>query len=775
MASQQEHNESKLLTRVKTFVDKTVGVFTKQIPENHVVGTDPAIDLELLLKEARQHLMHVNEPLISKAFWFCHEIHKNDRRASGEPYYVHLLEVARIVVKELPLDDISVAAALLHDIIEDHEDYSVKDIHNEFGASIADIVDGVTKITDITKGREFSQAHTHSKLIISMANDFRVILIKLADRLHNLRTLQHLPEEKQKRIAYETLEFYAPLAHRFGLGSIKWELEDLSLKYMNRAKYDEIKLELNSTIKQRSEYITRFTDPIKEKLKANDIKYEISGRPKHIFSIFNKMEKQGKKFEELYDLFAIRIILDTNDKNECFFVYGIVSELYTPVPERFKDYISVPKRNGYQSLHTTVIGQDGKRVEVQIRTKKMHEVAEKGVAAHFQYKAETIGTNSLFFKDKELTEWADWIRDILNTPSDEAVGQLQESFKLNLYQDEIQVFTPKGELRSLPVGATPVDYAFDIHSAVGSKCIGAKVDGRIVPLDYKLRNGETVEIITSKNQTPSKNWDKFAVTHKAKSAIRKYLNEEKRRRTLEGKELWEKKSKKFGITINEDDLERIVKSLKFANKGEFYYSLGSGDASIDTVAEKIKVRLKPGSPIHQGDNQSAPITEETFDIILKTARGNASGVVLGGDSKGLSGIAYSFARCCNPVPGDEIWGVVSTGNAIKVHRRNCRTIEEISEKNPSRLLVLDWAELQSEDFVAAIRVTGDDRSGMLSDITTAIIGFNNTNIRGVNIHAFEALFEGVLTVLVKNTEHLQRLFDRIRKVKGVRTVERYEG
>jgi len=775
MAVEQEHSESKLFSRVKTFVDRTVGVFTKQSTDNHVVGENPHADLDLLLREAKQNLLRLDEQLISKAFWFCYEIHKNDQRASGEPYYIHLLEVARIVVKELPLDDISVAAALLHDIIEDHEDYSVKDIHNEFGASIAEIVDGVTKITDITKGREFSQAHTHSKLIISMANDSRVILIKLADRLHNLRTLQHLPEEKQKRIAYETLEFYAPLAHRFGLGSIKWELEDLSLKYMNREKYDEIKLQLNSTIKERSEYITRFTDPIKEKLKSHDIKYEISGRPKHIYSIFNKMEKQHKKFEELYDLFAIRIILNTNDKNECFFVYGIVSELYTPVPERFKDYISVPKRNGYQSLHTTVIGKDGKRVEVQIRTKKMHEVAEKGVAAHFQYKAETIGTNALFFKDKELTEWADWIRDIINSPSEEVVGQLQESFKLNLYQDEIQVFTPKGELRSLPVGATPVDYAFDIHSAVGNKCIGAKVDGRIVPLDYKLRNGETVEIITSKNQNPSKNWEKFVITHKAKSAIRKYLNEEKRRRTIEGKDLWDKKSKKLGIVINEDDLERIVKSLKFHNKGEFYYSIGSGDTSIDTVAEKIKVRLKPGTTVHQGEYQAPPITEETFDIILKTARGNSSGVVLGGESKGLSGIAYSFARCCNPVPGDDIMGMVSTGNAIKVHRRLCNNVKEIQEKNPSRLLVLDWAELQSEDFVAAIRVTGEDRSGMLSDITTAIIGYNNTNIRGVNIHAFESLFEGVLTVLVKNTEHLQRLFDRIRKVKGVSNVERYEG
>lgn len=775
MAVEQEHSESKLFSRVKTFVDKTVGVFTKQNLDNHIVGENPNADLELLLREAKQNLLRVDEQLISKAFWFCYEIHKNDQRASGEPYYIHLLEVARIVVKELPLDDISVAAALLHDIIEDHEDYSVKDIHNEFGASIAEIVDGVTKITDITKGREFSQAHTHSKLIISMANDSRVILIKLADRLHNLRTLQHLPEEKQKRIAYETLEFYAPLAHRFGLGSIKWELEDLSLKYMNRAKYDEIKLQLNSTIKERSEYITRFTDPIKEKLKSHDIKYEISGRPKHIYSIFNKMEKQHKKFEELYDLFAIRIILNTTDKNECFFVYGIVSELYTPVPERFKDYISVPKRNGYQSLHTTVIGKDGKRVEVQIRTKKMHEVAEKGVAAHFQYKAETIGTNALFFKDKELTEWADWIRDIINSPSEEVVDQLQESFKLNLYQDEIQVFTPKGELRSLPVGATPVDYAFDIHSAVGNRCIGAKVDGRIVPLDYKLRNGETVEIITSKNQNPSKNWEKFAVTHKAKSAIRKYLNEEKRRRTTEGKDLWDKKSKKLGITINEDDLERIVKSLKFHNKGEFYYSIGSGDTSIEAVAEKIKVRLKPGTTVHQGDYQAPPITEETFDIILKTARNNSSGVVLGGESKGLSGVAYSFARCCNPVPGDDIMGMVSTGSAIKVHRKLCNNVKEIQEKNPSRLLVLDWAELQSEDFVAAIRVTGEDRSGMLSDITTAIIGYNNTNIRGVNIHAFESLFEGVLTVLVKNTEHLQRLFDRIKKVKGVRMVERYEG
>ena len=491
---------------------------TQNVIEEKELGKDPEADLQLLLSECNRMLSKVDEELITKAFRFCVEIHKNDTRADGRPYYSHLLATALIVVREITLDDISVAAALLHDVVEDHEPrVSLSDLRKDFGDTIAEIVDGVTKIRDISKSKEITRAESYRKLLLSLVNDVRVILIKFADRLHNMRTLDHLNPESQKRIAKETMEIYAPFAHRFGLGSIKWEMEDLAFKYLDREHYDEVKSGLKSTRKEREDFINGFISPIEERLQANHIKFEISGRPKHIYSIYNKMRMQEKRIDELYDLFAIRIILDTDDKNECFFVYGIVSEIYTPVPERFKDYISVPKKNNYQSLHTTVIGNDGKRVEVQIRTRTMHEIAEKGVAAHFNYKAESLG-KKITFGNKDLEEWANWMRDVFDNAGggDEAVQQLLESFRLNLYQQELQVFTPKGELRVLPMNSTPIDFAFDIHSAIGLHCIGAKVNGRIVSLDYKLQNGDQVEIITSKNQSPNRDWERFIVTHKAK-------------------------------------------------------------------------------------------------------------------------------------------------------------------------------------------------------------------------------------------------------------------
>jgi RelA/SpoT family (p)ppGpp synthetase len=737
---------------------------------NHIIGINPEDDLALLLSECRVNLPKADELLISKAFRFCVKVHENDRRASGEPYYIHLLEVARIVVREIPLDDVSVAAALLHDIVEDHSNYTIKDIRAEFGSAIADIVDGVTKITDITKSREIKQAESYLKLVLSLVKDVRVILLKVADRLHNMRTLDHLTPNQQARIARETLDVFAPFAHRFGLGNIKWELEDLAFKYTDREQYDFIKKELKSTRADREQYIERFIAPIAERLRQTNASFEISGRPKHIHSIFNKMISREKSIDELYDLFAIRIILNTESKNDCFFVYGLVSEIYTPVPERFKDYISVPKKNGYQSLHTTVIGADGKRVEVQIRTRGMHEVAEKGVAAHFRYKSETLKDSSAIFENKDLEEWANWMRDVLENNDDNAIPDLLESFKLTLYQNEIHVFTPKGELRNLPLGATPLDFAFAIHSQVGNHCIGAKVNGRIVPLDYKLQNGDSVEILTSKNQMPNRDWERLVVTHKAKSHIRKFLNEERRNKQLEGKEMWERKVKKANIHLNDDGLERIIQSLKFENKGEFYYALGIGTANVDGIAELVREKLKPGAPVNEN-----PTTETNFQTILDTARGSTAGVYVIGDAQNTSALLYSYAKCCNPVPGDEIIGVVTTGIGIKVHRRGCKNILDLQQKMISRLMDLQWSSLLQGDFIAAIRITGEDRTGMLNDITTAVASYNNTSIRSVNIHAFESVFEGVVTLFVKNTEHLQRIFDKIRKIKGVKTIDRFEG
>ncbi len=738
--------------------------------------------LQALLQACVQNIRNANLVMIEKAFRFCVNAHSRDLRASGEPYYTHAVEVAIIVAREVRLDDVSVAAALLHDVVED-TDFSVKDVKEEFGEDVANIVDGVTKITDVFKSHEVRQAASYRKLLLSMVNDVRVILVKFADRLHNMRTLQYLKPEKQQRIARETLDIYAPFAHRFGLGSIKWELEDLSFKYLNREAYDQIKNALSTKRNERGDYIEAFAKPIKERLLEHGLQCEISGRAKHLYSIYNKMLKRDKSLDEIYDLFAVRIILDTENVNECFVAYGIASDIYTPVPERFKNYISVPKKNGYQSLHTTVIGPGGKKVEVQIRTRKMHEISERGVAAHFIYKERTNGN---YTEDKELEEWANWVREIFDNAGDDAPEQLIESFKLNLFQEEIYLFTPKGDLRILPKGSTPVDFAFDIHGRVGYHCIGAKVNGKIIPLNYQLQSGDQVEILTSKNQTPSKDWERFVITHKAKSSIRKYLNEDKRRRIAEGKEIWERRLKKLEVrSLNEEDMDRIAQTLKYANKSELFLALGAGGLDVDNVGKIAEERFSGNPAARKAAQQAAqqqalpqlpPATDEasTFDKFTNRARSEAAnGITLLGEGK--TPILYSYARCCNPVPGDDIVGIVTVGSGIKIHRRACKNVRMMmdSAMRP-RITDVEWSAADRQDFLAAIRITGEDRTAMLSDITSAIVSFNNTNIRGVNIDSFDSMFEGVVTVYVKNTEHLERLFLKLKKIKGVKSVERFE-
>ena len=734
----------------------------------HQFGDDIEADLKLLLSEGRRQLSRFDAPAVEKAFRFCVDAHKNDVRATGEPYYTHPLQVALIVIREIPLDDISVMAALLHDVVEDTS-YSLKDIEVEFGREVAAIVDGATKISDVFESREITQAENYRKLLLSLVNDVRVILVKFADRLHNMRTIEGLPLKRQERMAHETLELYAPFAHRFGLGNIKWELEDLAFKVLNREAYDDIKKQLNTSREDRKTFIDQFAKPIAEHLKSHGLKFEINGRPKHLYSIYKKMVAQGKTLDELYDLFAVRIILETSDNNDCFLAYGIVSEIYRPVPERFKNYISMPKKNGYRSLHTTVIANDGKKVEVQIRTREMHEFAERGVAAHFRYKAGT-GATASWVDSKDLEEWANWVRDIFENAGEEAAEQLLESFKLNLYQDEIYVFTPRGELRILPKGATPIDFAFDIHSEVGAKCIGAKVNGRIVPLDHKLATGDQVEILTSRNQSPHQDWIKSAATHKARTHIRRILNEERRQTVLNGRELFEKKAKKAGLTINDDDLLKIVVQLKYDNRTEFYAAIGSGAIDAERAVSLVQQALSPQA------KEAAENVEEsfTFDKFSETARDNTNGVFIVGDKTPSSRVMFSYARCCNPVPGDDIIGLVTIGSGIKVHRKSCHNVRELTEKLKPRVVELSWNKRPSGEFLAAVKITGDDRAGMLNDITSAVLSVANTNIRGVNIDAFDSLFEGILTVYVSNTDHLDQIFQKLKKIKGVRVVERFE-
>ncbi|MFA5804447.1 MAG: bifunctional (p)ppGpp synthetase/guanosine-3',5'-bis(diphosphate) 3'-pyrophosphohydrolase [Melioribacteraceae bacterium] len=709
--------------------------------------------LEDLLKICKKNLPSVNEALIKKAFQLSHESHKNDFRASGEPYFNHPYEVAMIVAREIPLDDISVVSALLHDVVED-SDISLDFIAKEFSKEVAEIVDGVTKIGGVFKGQEITQAENYRKMLLSMVKDVRVILVKFADRLHNMRTLEFVHPQKQRRIAKETLEIYAPFAHRFGLGILKWEMEDLSFKYLNKEAYDDIANKIKNTRKERESFISRFSKPITEKLKEHHIKYELGGRPKHLYSVYRKMIIQNRPFEDIYDLLAIRIILESDDTNDCYYVLGIINQLYKPIADRFKDFISIPKKNNYQSIHTTVIGPDGKLVEVQIRTRKMHEIAERGVAAHWKYKENTTT------KDKDLEEWVSWIRDIFEHASkDEATKEILASFKLNLYQDEIYIFTPKGDLRRLPLNSTPVDFAFEIHSNVGYKCIGAKVNGKIVPLDTVIHSGDQVEIITSKNQHPNKSWLQFVQTHKAKNSIRKYLNKEEEKLLDSGKEIWDRKIKKLKLSFTSDDLSKLVRKLKFDNNRQFFRAIALDKLNLDEI-------LNP--KVETDEKESV---EVAFDKFANIARNTAGGIVVEGDSKGF---AYSYAKCCNPIPGDQVIGYVTIGEGIKIHRKDCKNLINMIKTNEERLIPVNWPKSDGAFFVAGLSIRGDDVPGILKDISNSITTYQNTNIKSVNITTNDSMFKGTITVYVKDLEHLTKLIERLKKNRGIYTVERFD-
>ncbi|MBK7230561.1 MAG: bifunctional (p)ppGpp synthetase/guanosine-3',5'-bis(diphosphate) 3'-pyrophosphohydrolase [Ignavibacteriales bacterium] len=710
--------------------------------------------LESLITICKKNLVSVNEGLISKAFELSLEAHKNDLRASGEPYFTHPYEVAMIVAEEFPLDDITIVSALLHDVVEDTE-YTVDFMTREFGKEVSEIIDGVTKISGIFRGHEITKAENYRKLLLSMVKDVRVILVKFADRLHNMRTLEFVNPDKQRRIAQETLEIYAPFAHRFGLGKVKWELEDLAFKYLNREAYEELARKLRAKRKDRESYIKKFSDPIVVKLDEEKLKYELNGRPKHLYSIYRKMVRRNKPFEEIYDLFAIRIILDTQNRNECYTTLGVLNQIYLPVPDRFKDYISIPKTNNYQSIHTTVVGPEGRLVEIQIRTRQMHEVAEKGVAAHWKYKENKTAT------DSELEAWVNWIRDIFeNASKDDQRKELMESFKLNLYQDEIYVFTPKGDLRRLPVGSTPVDFAFDIHSKVGFHCIGAKVDGKIVPLDTQLHSGDQVEIISSKNQHPNKNWIKFVKTHKAKNEIRKWLNKEEQTIVETGTEIWEKKIKKLKLSFSPDDVLKIAHANRFDNIRQFFKAIGQNNVNLDQVLTATS----------QKDDKEFE-KEAEFKKFAHTARTDIGGILVDGKK---SGIMYTYAKCCNPIPGDPVIGYITIGEGIKIHRKTCVNLISLSTTDASKLVSVQWPEAESSLFVAGITIRGKDRPGILNDISHSIVTHQNTNIKSININSSDSSFEGSVTLLVNNLEHLNRIIERLKRVNGVYSVERFE-
>ncbi len=708
--------------------------------------------LNNLLIVCKSHLNKVDEDMISRAFLLSFEAHKNDLRASGESYFVHPYQVALIVAREMPLDDISVVVALLHDVVED-TDFSLEFIAKEFSQEVADIVDGVTKISGVFTGQDLTQAENYRKLLLSMIKDIRVILVKFADRLHNMRTLEFVPQQKQRRIAKETMDIYAPFANRFGLGKIKWELEDLSFKYLNYKEYESLAKQIKSKRREREAYIKNFVAPLEEKLVEHGLKYEISGRAKHIYSIFKKLTKLNTTIDNIYDLLAIRIIIEGDDPNECYYVLGVTNQIYNPI-SRFKDYISIPKKNNYQSIHNTVIGPNGKHVEIQIRTRKMHEIAEKGVAAHWKYKESFNQT------DTEMEEWVNWVRDIFKTvEKNEAPKELLSSFKLNLYQDEIYAFTPKGDLKRLPKNSTPVDFAFEIHSNVGYNCIGAKVNNKIVPLNTMLHSGDQVDIITSKNQKPNKNWLQFVQTHKAKANIRKYLNQEEDKTILSGKDIWEKKLKKLKKNFQQDDFAKMIRKQKFDNYNQFYAAVAHNKLDLDEIINP-PVKIEEKLP-----------EELEFDDFAKIARKSNNGIIVDNEYRGIE---HNFAKCCSPIPGDPIVGYITIGEGIKIHRRDCNNLIHMVKTGEHKLVPVSWSTDKGASFVAGINIRGEDKPGLITFISNSITSYQNTNIKAINISSKDSLFTGTVAVFVNDLEHLNRLIERLKKNKDIFSVERFD-
>ena len=724
-------------------------------------------DLKQLVEVCKEHMDQVDEKKISRAFKLCYLSHEGMTRASGEPYYYHPVEVAKIVAQEINIDDISVIAALLHDTVEDTS-VTLADIEYWFGKEVAVIIDGVTKIDGVFKSRDSKQAQAFMKLLLSMAEDIRVVLIKFADRLHNMRTLHHLKREKQLKIANETMELYAPLAHRFGLFSIKNELEDLCFKAIDPTSFKFVARKLKEKRESREKFIDEFMNPVEKQLGEVALNFEIKGRPKHIYSIYKKMQRQQKPFEEIYDLFAIRIILENpHEKEDCWRVYSIITDLYTPIPERFRDFISVPKANGYQSLHTTVITNRGKKVEVQIRTRRMDDIAEKGLAAHWKYKeGDHKGSES-------LDRFVNWVRDVLDNPRPEAATEFVKEFQLNLYQDEIYVFTPKGELRTLPKGATPIDFAFDIHSEVGERAMAAKVNGKMVPLRQKLVNGDQVDIITSNKINLNVDWIDDVVTHKAKSRIRQFIKQKQRKIAEEGRQAWQKRAEKGKVEVNDQELTKFAKKFKYDTTQSLFFDIGIGAFPVSKLFKEVKKYKSTGRIEGTPTDSNSASNEEIQETYISAARavGDGKSLIINGE---LSNVKYSYANCCNPIPGDDVIGFISRTGDIKIHRAMCNNALHLVNTEGERILDVNWAKNIDNKFLGAVRVIGEDRVGMINDITDVLSKSLSTNMKSINVNSDSGMFEGIISLYVDGISHLNRIIKRLERVDGVKSVHRYE-
>lgn len=726
-----------------------------------------------LLKAAKPFLKDGDAKLIKKAFYISADAHKEMRRKSGEPYIYHPLAVAQICVEEIGLGTTSIICALLHDVVED-TDTELHDIERDFGPRVAKIIDGLTKISGVFEYGTSQQAENFRKMLLTLSDDIRVILIKLADRLHNMRTLTSMAREKQLKIASETLYLYAPLAHRLGLHAIKTELEDLCLKYTEPEAYKEIAKKLRETKMTRNRFISTFIKPIETSLKQTGLKYLIKGRPKSIYSIYNKVKKSNTPFEEIFDLFAIRIILDVpreQEKGACWQVYSVVTDHYRPNPDRLKDFISTPKSNGYESLHTTVMSEgsnQGRWVEVQVRSARMDEIAEKGFAAHWKYKGNDTRSSDAFER------WLSQIRDAIeNTDKSKSAVEFVDDLRSSLYQEEVFVFTPKGKLIVLQNGATALDFAFEIHSHVGARCIGAKINGKLDSINHVLKNGDQVEILTSNKQKPSEDWLRFVVTTKARARIKEFLREERKLYGVQGKEIIEHRLRIMGagyLTLEVTNQLRAYFNAKDAN--DLFYRFGKGYLQ----PEELK-RWKADREMHERKQSEKSINQPIVDAksfskeIKKVHKDGSDHLLIGED---MDKVDYTLAKCCNPIPGDEVFGFVTVNEGIKIHRTNCSNATELLSRHGDRVIKARWASQVDESFTVRMLIRGTDRVGLVNDVTKVISSELKVNIQSLNIGVKDGIFEGFIGLFVHDTSHLDILVHRLETVQGVVEVARLD-
>jgi GTP diphosphokinase / guanosine-3',5'-bis(diphosphate) 3'-diphosphatase len=728
-------------------IEKILQITTSTPAEPKVEDFLP--ELQKIFKQLPRSLKDSDRALIEKSFYFAFEAHKGRKRYSKEPYFIHCLEVAKILA-DLQLDALAIAGGFLHDVVED-TNIPLADLQREFGNEIANMVDGVTKISGLHfESFEVRQAANFRKMLLSMSKDIRVILIKFADRLHNMRTIEHLPSANQLRIAHETLEVYAPLAHRFGIARIKSELEDLSFKVIDYEAYREIASLVTLKKEERAKLIQEAITPITAELKKFGVNAKIEGRAKHLYSIYHKIRTRGKSFDEILDLLAIRIIVEKLE--ECYFVLGVVHSLWTPIHEKFADFIATPKSNMYQSLHTKVRGPAGRLLEVQIRTRKMHVIAEEGIAAHWRYKE---GTNHADDVEKFVT----WVRQFLDMQSDTATPQeFMDTLREDLFSDEAFVFTPRGEVFTLPKGATPIDFAFAVHTDIGLHCIGAKVNKKIVPLNTPLSSGDMVEIITSATQKPSQDWLRYAVSARAKSKIKRWLKESQWDQSIKlGQELLHRELNRLRLKVNEHQMDDLVKESNFSGLNDFHAALGNGDLSIQNVIGRLTSKnILPAKDTN-------PLQE-----VIRRVRRRDGGIRI----QGMDDLMVNFADCCRPLPGDRIIGFITTGKGIGIHRADCKNVRKLLAE-ADREIHVEWDVDRNQEFNARVRLLSEDRRQLLKDITTTISALN-VNIIGLEMRKEGTLALGTMVLKVKDLAHLTKVIRRIQEVKGVVSVSRFD-